>query len=232
MTTSPLAKDRWKAEAKKQAQNNPKEVGFFNALAELKLPGYEKQIEAGLNWDNDELIAAAKRAREATAGAAQGGKKIAELPAEEVLAAVMKGKGDLAEGRRLYTAQGCIACHAVDSAAEQKGPYLGSAGSKFTRDYLIESITDPNKVVSQGFRTTLLTLKDGNAKMGFVTGEADGVIEIRDITGAASKVALKDVAKREEMPQSMMPPGLAANLTVSQFTSLIDYLSSLRTEGQ
>ncbi len=229
---SPLAKDRWQQQVRQEIDKNPREVGFFLALADLGLPGFDKQIEAGLSFDNDELIAAAKLAREATAGSAGSGKKVAEMKPDEVMAAVMKGKGDVAQGKRLYTAQGCIACHAVDPAAEQKGPYLGSAGSKFTRDYLIESVLDPNQVVAQGFRTTLLTLKDGDVKMGFITGEADGVVEIRDISGAASKVARTDIAKEEEMPQSMMPPGLAANLTVDEFISLVDYLASLRTEAQ
>ncbi|MCH7228327.1 c-type cytochrome [Verrucomicrobiaceae bacterium E54] len=229
---SPLAKDRWKSEVRKHVDQNPLEVGFFLAIADLKLPDFDQQIDAGLNWDNQATIDAAQLAKAAAAGAAKAGRKVVELPPAEVLATVMEAKGDVAKGKRIYTAQGCIACHAVDAAAEQKGPYLGSAGSKFTRDYLIESVIDPNKVVAQGFRTTLLTLKDGSAKLGFVTGEADGVIEIRDITGAASKVSRKDVTREEELPQSMMPPGLAANLTIDEFTSLIDYLSSLRAAGQ
>ncbi len=229
---SPLAKDRWKQEVRRFVDENPREVGFFLALADLGLPGFEKQIEVGLSFDNDELIAAAGAAKKATTSTGADGRKVAELKPEAVTQAVMTGKGDPAAGKRLFTAQGCIACHAVDPAAEQKGPYLGSAGSKFTRDYLIESVVDPNAVVAQGFRTTLLTMKDGQAMMGFITGEADGVVEIRDISGTATKVARKDIASEQELPQSMMPPGLAANLTVEEFTSMIDYLVSLRTEGQ
>lgn len=49
----------------------------------------------------------------------------------------MKAQGDPTIGEKLYTRQGCIACHAVDQKAVQKGPYLGAAGSKFAKDYLI-----------------------------------------------------------------------------------------------
>ncbi len=232
VTNSPLAKDRWREQATKYAKDNPKEVGYFNALAELKLAGYEKQIEAGLNWDNDELINAAKRAKAATAGAATGGKPIAQLKAEDVTKHVMAnaGKGDLADGKRLYTSQGCIACHAVDPKAVQKGPYLGSAGSKFTRDYLIESILDPNAVVSQGFQTTMITTKDGKSHMGFIVNEADGVIDIRNIAGQASQVKSDEIKTQTALPQSMMPAGLAGALTLEQFNSLIDYLASLKSK--
>lgn len=232
VTTSPLAKDQWKQAAIKEAKNTPKEVGYFNALADLKMTGYEKQIEAGLNWDNDELIAAAKRAKEATASEGAGGKRVAELKAEEVMKHAMAsaGKGDVAEGKRLYTAQGCIACHAVDPKAVQKGPYLGDCGSKFTRDYLIESILDPNAVVSQGFQTTMLTTNDGKSHMGFIVNEADGVIDIRNIAGQSSQVKREDVKTQTALPQSMMPPGLGSALTLEQFNSLIDYLASLKSK--
>ena len=232
VTISPLAKNQWREAALKEAGKTPKEVGYFNALADLKLSGYDKQIEAGLNWDNDELIAAAKRAKDATSAASMGGKPIAQLKPEEVTAFVMKsvGKGDAAEGKRLYTAQGCIACHAVDPNAAQKGPYLGSAGTKFTRDYLVESILEPNAVVSQGFRTTLITTKKGAPHMGFIVNEADGVIELRNIAGVATQIKRSEIKDQRALPQSMMPPGLGGTLTLEQFNSLIDYLASLKAE--
>lgn len=231
VTISPLAKEPRKQEARKLALDHPREVGFFNALAALKLPGYEAQIESGLTWDNAELIAAAKRAREATGSQNHSGKKVAELSAQEVTQALMQsaGQGDLAEGKRLFTTQGCIACHAVDPAAAQKGPDLGSAGSKFTRDYLIESILDPNAIVAQGFQSTLLTTKGGQTHMGFIVSESDGTIELRNIAGQASQIQRAEVASEQTLPQSMMPAGLAAGLTVGQLNALIDYLVSMKS---
>lgn len=228
---SPLANPKAKSRVEVEVAKNPREAGFFQAIADLKLPGFDKQIEAGMNWDNAELVNAAKAAKAAVAGAGQGGRKIAELPIPEVAKAAMTGKGDVTAGTRLFTAQGCIACHSVDPKAEQKGPYLGASGAKFTRDYLIDSILEPNKVVAQGFQTSLLKLKDGTVKMGFVTSEADGVVELRDIAGQVSKVKRADVAEESHLPNSMMPPGLAAGLTVEEFTSLIEYLVSLKSTG-
>lgn len=228
--TSPLTEDRARRRVDAMVAENPREVGFFQAIAELGLTGYEAQIEVGLSSDNDELIAAATAAREATASPSGQGPKVAGLSLEEVAKAAMEGSGDLGDGKRLFTTQGCIACHSVDPKAEQKGPYLGSAGSKFTREYLIESILEPNKVVAQGFRTRLFTMKDGTVHMGFVTAEEDGRIELRNIAGQAQTLSRAEVAKDEEVPQSMMPPGLVATLSVDEITSLIDYMASLRHE--
>lgn len=228
---SPLAKPEAKEIVRAAVAGNPMELGFFLALSQLKLSGFDPQIEAALKSDNRDLVAAANAAKTAGAGAGKSGRKVAEMPPGEVAGAAMTGKGDAAVGARLFASQGCIACHSVDPKAEQKGPYLGAAGAKFTRDYLIESILDPNKVVAQGFQTSLLKLKDGSAKMGFVTGEADGVVEVRDISGQVSKVKRADVGEEVHLPNSMMPPGLAAGLTVEEFTSLVEYLVSLRATG-
>ena len=36
-----------------------------------------------------------------------------------------------------------------------------------------------------------------------------------------------DIAKREKLPNSLMPPGLVSGLTVREFASVLDYLESL-----
>ncbi|MGJ8696413.1 MAG: DUF7133 domain-containing protein [Verrucomicrobiaceae bacterium] len=229
LTQSPLVKKSLADRAMKEAEKNPREEGFFHALADMRLGGFDKQIENAIESDNDTLIEAAEHAKNVIAEAkASGGKLVAELPADEVMKLAMVKKGDPKNGEELYNRQGCIACHAVDQEAVQKGPYLGSAGSKFTRDYLIESILDPNAVVAQGFQTELVTLKDGSVQMGFVTAEADGVIELRNIAGQVTLVKEADVRKRDHQSTSMMPPGLGGGLTVGQFVDLIDYLGSMR----
>ena len=230
MLTSPLSKDQWVKNVEKMVKENPREIGFFLALADLRLTGFDKQIEVGLNSDNDDLIHAAEKAQEEVARTLSDGKKVFELSIAEVFEEAMNDRGDPGYGKQMYTRVGCIACHAVTMEAEQKGPYLGSAGSKFTRDYLIDSVLDPNKVVAQGFQTSVFAMKDGAVLMGFVTAEADGIVTVRDITGQASQLKRADVAKEEHLPNSLMPPGLAGTLTVEEFTSLIDYLSSLTGE--
>ncbi|NNC90551.1 MAG: c-type cytochrome [Akkermansiaceae bacterium] len=228
---SPLIKERFRENAMRLARDNPRETGFFLALADLKLSGFEEQIAAAIESDNDELIAAAERARKITSsGAAATGKKVAELDAREVARAAMEGKGDVALGKKLFTRQGCVACHAVSLDAVQKGPYLGSAGSKFTRDYLVESILDPAAVVSQGFQTYLLTTRDGATHMGFITAEADGTVELRNIAGIVTKLRTADIVSRQQQDLSMMPAGLAGSLSVGEFVAMVEYLASLKEE--
>lgn len=228
ISQSPLVKKNIANKFLNLAKKNPREEGFFLALADLKLQGFDQQIENAINSDNDTLIKTAKYARKVIAEAKEaGGKLIAQMSPKEATKLAMEGKGNVAEGKEIYTRQGCIACHAVDQKAVQKGPYLGSAGSKFTRDYLIASILDPNAVVAQGFQTEMVTMKDGTVHMGFVTREEDGKVDLRNIAGILSTLDESEINKRDSQKTSMMPPGLAAGLTATQFVDLIEYLASL-----
>jgi len=229
---SPLTKDQHKKAVRDHVDKNPRDIGFFHAIADLGLTGFDKQLEEGMKGDNIIQINAAKAALAAgKLAAASKGKKIAQLDAKVVANAVLKGRGNVKAGQKLFTQQGCVACHAVDLAAEQKGPYLGAAGAKFPREYLVDSILDPNKVVAQGFQTVVFQMKDDSEQMGFVTGEADGVVTLRNIAGQVSKIKRSDVRNERHLPQSMMPAGLAAGLTVEELTSLIEYLGTLKAIG-
>ncbi len=228
---SPLAKDNFKKQVRKVLDGKPMEVGLFLAIADMKLPGFDKQIAAGIGSDNEKTIAAAKKAGDAGMASGKDGRKVADMKPEEATRYAMENKGDAENGKRLFVSQGCIACHAIDPKAVQKGPYLGSAGAKFQRDYLVQSIIDPNAVVSQGFQTSVFTMKDGKSVMGFITNEADDVIELRDIAGQVNQIKRSEVKEETNLPQSMMPPGLANPLDIDDFTDLIDYLVSLKTVG-
>lgn len=228
--TSPLSKADAKAAVKKLVDENPQELGFYTALKELALPGFEAQIAAGKASGEHEITAMAQAAEAAIKPAPQG-VKIGSMPVADATKLAMTGKGDVKRGEHLYVTQGCIACHSIDKAAEQKGPYLGAAGAKFSRDYLVESVLDPNKVVAQGFPSALYMLAGGKSVMGFVTGEEDGIVEIRDVSGQVTHVKRADITKEMQLPNSMMPPGLASTLTGEDFVSLIEYLVSLRQPG-
>ena len=234
LSQSALVKERLRAQVMKMALSNPMEVGYYLALAEVKLPGFEKPIEAALNADNRKLIDAAQRAKDAIeeALAAEGGDKlVGESSLEEVMQAVLKGgrlgPGDIVRGKASFQKAACASCHAVSLEEVQKGPYLGTAGSQFERQYLIESILEPGKVVAQGFRTVQVSLKDGSSHLGFITREEDGEVDVRDLGGRVTTLQESEIEKRTEQPISMMPPGLTSGLTVEEFTSLIDYLMSM-----
>ena len=155
-------------------------------------------------------------------------RRIVQLGHNEATALLLQARGDAALGSLLFARQACIACHTTSQDQPQKGPYLGDAGKKWKRADLIQSILKPSAVVSQGFQTQWFELKNGTTLEGFVTGEKDGVADLRNIAGIVQRVKRSDVAKSGTRTTSMMPEGLAAGLTVKEMASLLDYMQSLK----
>jgi putative heme-binding domain-containing protein len=191
--------------------------------------------------DPDPDVAAAAKSAVATlkidadavrAEASQRAPKISNLSVTDALAQVVATRGDVARGEQLFSQAGCVACHTVNASDPLKGPFLGTAAKMFGRRELAEAIFDPNKSLAQGFVTNQFTLKNGTVLMGFVTREAAESVAIRDITGQQQEIRLADVAKREHLTTSLMPPGLMAGFTLRDFASLLDYLESLASAGK
>ena len=82
--------------------------------------------------------------------------------------------------------------------------------------------------MSQGFQTQWFELKNGTVLEGFVTGEKDGIVDLRNIAGIVQNFKRSNVAKSGTRTTSMMPEGLAAGLTINEMASLLDYLQSLK----
>ena len=84
----------------------------------------------------------------------------------------------------------------------------------------------PNASISQGFATVQVTTRDKKTHVGFVTAQSAEAIEIRDITGKASRLKAGDIKERKELELSMMPAGLADALSIEEFASLVAFLAS------
>ncbi len=55
-------------------------------------------------------------------------------------------------------------CHKVNGIGGEVGPDLTGIGKKQQRDYLLESIVDPNKQIAKGYETVVITLTNGQVK--------------------------------------------------------------------
>jgi mono/diheme cytochrome c family protein len=78
--------------------------------------------------------------------------------------------GDAAEGRKVFVAMECFACHEVKGESfpqtsktpRSSGPDLTGMGSHHPAEYFAESIVNPNRVIVQGAG---YTAPDGFTKM-------------------------------------------------------------------
>jgi cytochrome c2 len=86
-----------------------------------------------------------------------------EEAATEVAAGADATEGNEANGETLFTGQGCVGCHAVDSDATMTGPSLQNvasvAGTRVdgmsAEEYLHQSLVDPGAHVVEGFENVM-----------------------------------------------------------------------------
>ncbi len=153
--------------------------------------------------------------------------KIGTMPVAAVLDAVVPARGTVARGAQLVRELACTACHTVSASEAPKGPPLNMVSAILPRRALAEAILVPSHTIAQGFATTQIVRRSGATVTGFVVEEQPDTLTIRDVTSQVTRVPASDIASRTRLDLSMMPPGLANNLTIAEFASLLDYIESL-----
>jgi putative heme-binding domain-containing protein len=145
----------------------------------------------------------------------------------------VKKEGDPHRGETVYrgTDLQCTACHAIGGVGSPIGPDLVSIGASAPIDYLITSLLNPNDKIKEGYHTTLVSEKNGNAHTGGLVSESDTEVVLRDYAGKMNRIARADIKNITISPVSMMPPGLTAGLREDQFIDLVRFLSELGKEG-
>ncbi|MEO8350503.1 MAG: c-type cytochrome, partial [Chthoniobacteraceae bacterium] len=150
---------------------------------------------------------------------------------DEVVALAKDGlKGrNFEQGKAMYAATLCAACHHFNGEGGNIGPDLTGAGNRYTVRDLLENIVDPSKVISDQYDSQQIELKDGGTVIGRIVEEKDGNLAV--MTSPLSPndletVATGNVKSRQTFPVSMMPPGLINTLNQDELLDLIAYLLS------
>lgn len=154
--------------------------------------------------------------------------QIANMPYEEVVSRSMKLTGDPKQGRKLFLQQSCVACHTWREGQSPKGPHLVDIGKRYKRQELIESILKPDAKIAQGFDTYSFITTKGLIHSGFVVGESAEDIQLRQANGLSQTLVKSDIEERLKRKESMMPKGIANNLTPEELANLLSFLEQLK----
>ena len=153
---------------------------------------------------------------------------IANLAPEIATYRALNTEGDAKRGEPLFKKQACIACHTTANGQTPKGPHLVDIGKRYKKAELVESILKPAAKIAQGFDTYLFVTESGKVVTGFVTSESANEVQIRQTNGVAQSLKKDEIEIRQKKKESMMPNGIANNLTPEQLADLIAYLQSLK----
>jgi putative heme-binding domain-containing protein len=135
------------------------------------------------------------------------------------------GRGDVAQGRKLFGWLGCVKCHAI--AADQNGsgaPSLADARKRFTVSYLVESVLLPSRQVVELFRATTIETTDGQALSGLIVRETADEVEMLMPDATHRVVPTSEIESRQLQSLSPMPAAIVK--TTAELRDLLAYLLS------
>ncbi|HEY5745839.1 MAG TPA: c-type cytochrome, partial [Chryseolinea sp.] len=148
---------------------------------------------------------------------------------EEALPIVEHASGtrNFEQGKMLFAATRCSACHTLRGEGGTIGPDLTQLGTRFSAKDMLESIIEPSKVVSDQYAATVFTMKDGSSVLGRLTNENKDTYFISQNPFAPEtirEIPKKDVLSTKYSYISVMYPGLINNLNEDELKDLVAYL--------
>ena len=139
-------------------------------------------------------------------------------------AAFDPGVASLSRGAEVFK-QSCAVCHVLDAQGALIGPQLDGIGGRGA-DRIMEDILDPSRNVDRAFRTTLLTIKDGDVQSGLFRREEGELLVFAQQTGKEFSIPKNEVQSRRESETSLMPDNFSEIIPLQDLNDLIAFLLS------
>jgi putative heme-binding domain-containing protein len=152
--------------------------------------------------------------------------------------------GDPVKGEILFRGRaGCATCHMVKGHGGLLGPDLTRVGASRSTTYLIESIRDPDKELSDGmldpnnhyglplvYDTVTIVLKDGKKVIGIAKNEDTFSVQLMDTDQRLRFFLKSDVKDVIHERKSLMPAYADQVISAAELQDLLAYLEHLRGE--
>lgn len=212
-----------------------------NTLTENQIPAemakIGRQSMRQVSWfrQNNHASQALRKALEASGGVLPPERMPQQLSENQIYALVqeVKNSGDPVLGEAIYRRSSlmCQTCHALGGAGGLIGPDMSSLGTSSPIDNIIKSVVDPTESIKEGYELQKITKSDGSVVMGYMVGDGANELVLRNVAGMEESIPKSQITSHENVPGSLMPPGLTASLDRKEFVNLISYLSKLGESG-
>jgi len=121
----------------------------------------------------------------------------------------------------------CKSCHRVSEEGGMIGPQLTGIGN-WGAEALATKILDPNRNISEAFRTYTIKTKDGEVKTGLFRREEGAVLVFANMSGEEFSVAKDNINTQEASAYTLMPDHFGEALNQNDFNALLSYLLNLQ----
>ena len=136
---------------------------------------------------------------------------------------------DFENGKKMFSAGMCIACHRVGGEGGHSGPDLGSLGNRFSIRDVLTAIVEPSASISEQYMASTVKLKDGTALAGRLIIRNDKEVAVASNPfdlNQLTKAAAAKVESIEFSNVSIMPPGMISGMNRDELMDLMAYLLS------
>ena len=136
---------------------------------------------------------------------------------------------DFENGKKMFSAGLCIACHRFSGEGGITGPDLGSLGSRYSIRDILVAICEPSASISEQYMASTVKLKGGGTLYGRLiirndteVGVASNPFDLNQIT----KAPADKLESIEFSNLSIMPPGTISGMNRDELMDLMAYLLS------
>ncbi|WP_185731264.1 PVC-type heme-binding CxxCH protein [Larkinella rosea] len=131
-----------------------------------------------------------------------------------------------AAGREVFQLN-CSMCHQIKGTGGLVGPQLDGIGN-WGQKALTEKILDPNRSISEAFRTYNIVLKNGQTQTGLYRRTEGEVMVFASPDGKEFSVAKNDMKEYKASKFTLMPDQFRHTIPEKDFYALVAYLLSVK----
>lgn len=147
--------------------------------------------------------------------------------AHPAMAELINMSGDAVKGKVVFT-NSCTMCHLVNNEGIDFGPKLSEIGTKLSKEGMYMSILHPNAGIGFGYETFEVKTKSGDTYQGIIVSKNETDIMLRIPGGIVKSFKTSALRSYKQLPESLMPEGLADGMSTPELVDLIEYLSTLK----
>ncbi|MGB2717497.1 MAG: PVC-type heme-binding CxxCH protein [Vicinamibacterales bacterium] len=138
--------------------------------------------------------------------------------------------GDVRRGQDVFNGSkaACASCHAIGYMGGRIGPDLTRIGQIRSERDLLEAILFPNASFARGYEPVSVTTSSGEVVGGVLRGDLPEEVVLGTATGEELRIARQRVREVQPGTISLMPPGIADQLSRQELADLVAFLKAAR----
>jgi putative heme-binding domain-containing protein len=125
-----------------------------------------------------------------------------------------------------------MACHAVGYLGGKIGPDLTRIGQVRSERDLLEAIVYPNASFARSYEPVVVSTTSGATHSGVLRSDRPDEVVLATSAGEETRIPRQDIDEVIPGSVSIMPPGLADQLTRQELADLLAFLKATRSGAQ